>query len=507
MTDHDVMIIGAGFGGMGAAISLKRLGYGAASEDLLILEREDDLGGTWHVNHYPGLAVDIASVTYSYSFEPNPHWEHWFARGSELKRYAEHVADTYDLRRHMRFGVCVESARWDEDEQHWVVSTLPVVEEAEGRGRLETTFTTRFLLTATGFLSQPRLPDIEGVHDFAGEVIHTAKWDDGADLTGKRVAVIGTGATAVQLIPEIAEVAAELTVFQRTPIWVTPKTDFAIPRIVQRLFALQPWTQRAARKANSTWLEAMMVTAVLHYRQARLFNRAAAAVSKRHLHKQVADPELRRKLTPDYSFGCKRPTFSNDYFPSFTRDNVTLETTSIERITTDGIVTTDGRETPIDTLVLATGFNLWDANFPAIEVIGREGRSLGKWWREQGYSAYEGVTVPQFPNFVTLNSPYSYSGLSYFMTIEVQMRHLERLFGELRERSAETFEISERASTEFLEHMLERMDDTVFNLGACSTSRSYYFTNEGDAVILRPTSSGHARKAVERFPITDYEFA
>ena len=451
-------------------------------------------------------------MTYSYSFEPNPHWQHWFARGSELKRYAEHVADTYDLRRHMRFGVSVEGARWDEDEQHWVVSTSPVAvgpaahDASHDGGRLGDTFTSRYLLTATGFLSQPRLPDIEGVHDFGGEVIHTAKWDDEADLTGKRVAVIGTGATAVQLIPEIADVAAELTVFQRTPIWVTPKTDFRIPKLLQLLFALLPWTQRLARKANSAWLEALMVSAVLHYRQARFFNRAAAALSRRHLRKQVADPELRGKLTPEYSFGCKRPTFSNDYFPTFTREHVTLETTSIERITEGGIVTTDGRETQIDTLVLATGFNLWDANFPAIEVIGREGRSLGKWWREQGFSAYEGVTVPEFPNFVSLNSPYSYSGLSYFMTIEVQMRHLERLFGAVDDRGAETFEISERASEEFLAHMLERMGDTVFNLGECSTSRSYYFTNEGDAVILRPTSSGSARKAVERFPISDYEF-
>ena len=263
-----------------------------------------------------------------------------------------------------------------------------------------------------------------------------------ADLTGKRVAVIGTGATAVQLIPEIAKVAAELTVFQRTPIWVTPKTDFRIPRWLQRLFAVQPWTQRVARRANTAWLEGMMVSAVLHYRQARFLNRRRAGLSQRHLRKQVADPELRRKLTPDYSFGCKRPTFSNDYFPTFTRDHVTLETTPIERITATGIVTSDGTETEIDTLVLATGFNLWDVNFPAIEVIGREGRNLGKWWREQGYQAYEGVSVPQFPNFITLNSPYSYSGLSYFMTIEVQMRHLERLFGELGSRDADTFEIS-----------------------------------------------------------------
>ena len=491
MTDVEVTIVGAGFGGMGAAISLQRLGH----DDLLILEREDDLGGTWHVNHYPGLAVDIASVTYSYSFEPNPHWRHWFARGAELKRYAEHVAEKYDLRRHMRFGVSVHGARWDEDEQHWVVST------SAGD------HTSRFLMTATGFLSQPRLPDIEGVHDFAGQVLHTARWDDAADLAGKRVAVIGTGATAVQLIPEIARTASALTVYQRTPIWVTPKSDFKIPSWVRRMFALAPFTQRLARSLNSAWLEGMMVSAVLHYRQASYLNRGAASLSKRHLRKQVADPELRRKLTPDYSFGCKRPTFSNDYFPTFTQPHVTLETEPIERITETGVSTAAGRTTEIDTLVLATGFNLWDANFPAIEVIGRDGRNLGKWWREEGFQAYEGVTVPDFPNFVTLNSPYSYSGLSYFMTIEVQMRHLERVFGELDRRAAQTFEINGRANAEFLRRMLARMDDTVFNRGSCATSRSYYFTNEGDAVILRPTSSRAARRAVDSFPLSDYTFA
>jgi cation diffusion facilitator CzcD-associated flavoprotein CzcO len=501
MTDHDVIIAGAGFGGMGAAISLKRLGFGADSRSLLILDREDDLGGTWHVNRYPGLAVDIASVTYSYSFEPNPHWKHWFARGPELKQYAEHVADTYDLRRHMEFGVRVDGARWDEDEQHWVVTTTPVA------GGGSTTRTATYLMTATGFLSQPRLPDIDGVHDFAGTIIHTAKWDDTATLEGKRVAVIGTGATAVQLIPKIAKKAAALTVYQRTPIWVTPKTDFRIPRALQLLFAAQPWTQRVARRANSTWLEAMMVTGVLHYKQGKVFNKAAAALAKAHLRRQVKDPALRRKLTPDYSFGCKRPTFSNDYFPTFTQPHVSLETTPIDRITESGVVTTDGRETEIDVLVLATGFNLWDTNFPALEVIGREGRNLGKLWRQGGYHAYEGVTVSGFPNFVSLNSPYSYSGLSYFMTIEAQMAHLERLFGELQRRGARTFEISERADQEFLDHMLERMDDTVFVQGSCSTARSYYFTNEGDAVLLRPTSSANARRAGEHFPLEDYAYA
>ena len=491
MTDHDAIIVGAGFGGMGAAISLKRLGF----EDIVILDREDDLGGTWHVNHYPGLAVDIASVTYSYSFEPNPNWSHWFARGPELKRYAEHVADTYDLRRHMQFGVRVDGARWDEDAQHWVVST-----SVGSR-------TATYLMTATGFLSQPRLPDIDGVQDFAGTVIHTARWDDSADLTGKRVAVIGTGATAVQLIPQIATRAAALTVYQRTPIWVTPKTDFAIPRALQLLFAAQPWTQRLARRANSAWLESIMVTGVLHYRQAKLFNQAAAAIARAHLRRQVRDPELRRKLTPDYSFGCKRPTFSNDYYPTFTQPHVSLETTPINRITESGIVTSEGKETDVDVLVLATGFNLWDSNFPAIEVIGREGRNLGKLWRESGYHAYEGVTVSGFPNFITLNSPYSYSGLSYFMTIEAQMRHLERLFGELQRRRARTFEVSERADQDFLAQMLQRMDDTVFVQGSCATARSYYYTNEGDAVLLRPTSSANARRSAESFSLEDYAYA
>ncbi len=502
MTDHDVIIIGAGFGGMGAAISLKRLGY----DDIAILEREDDLGGTWHVNHYPGLAVDIASVTYSYSFEPNPYWKHWFARGHELKQYAGHVADKYDLRRHMEFGVLAEGARWDEEAQHWVLTTRPV-----GGGRRKTR-TTRFLMTATGFLSQPKLPDIEGVDEFAGAVIHTAKWDDSVDLDGKRIAVIGTGATAVQLIPTIAKRAGHLTVFQRTPIWVTPKTDFTIPGPVQQLFAAQPWTQRVARKANSMWLEGMMVTAVLHYKQAKLLNQGAAALAKAHLRRQVRAPETRQKLTPDYSFGCKRPTFSNDYYPTFNRDNVALETTAIERITPTAVVTVDAqtnerRAHEIDVLVLATGFNLWDTNFPAFEIIGKDGKDLGKSWRTHGYHAFEGVSVPGFPNFISLNSPYSYSGLSYFMTIEVQMRHIERLFGELAERTAQTFEVKQAADRAFLDQMLERMDDTVFNQGSCGTARSYYYTNEGDAVLLRPTSSGNARKAVDAFPLTDYRIA
>ncbi|MGC0364346.1 cation diffusion facilitator CzcD-associated flavoprotein CzcO [Rhodococcus sp. 27YEA15] len=485
----DAVVVGAGFGGIGAAIALKRLGL----KKLAILEREDDLGGTWHVNRYPGLAVDIASVTYSYSFEPNPNWSRLFAPGAELKKYADHVADKYDLRRHMSFGAVVEGARWDEATGHWVVSV-------EGKPDI----TAKYLLTATGFLSQPHRPDISGIDDFAGKVIHTTAWDDTYDLAGTKTAVIGTGATAVQLVPEIAARAAELTVYQRTPIWVVPKVDVPIPSVVQKLFARVPFTQRVARSVSSGILEMIMVSAVLHYKQVKLLNKGAAAASRAFLRSQVRDAALRKQLTPDYDFGCKRPTFSNSYFRTFTKKNVNLETAPIDHVTADGIVTADGRKTEIDTLVLATGFNLWDVNFPAVEIVGREGRNLGQWWRENRFQAYEGVSVPHFPNFLTLASPYAYSGLSYFTTIETQMAHITRLFGALESRGADTFEVTEAANAEFLDRMTENLADSVFYGGSCQTSRSYYFNQHGEAAILRPTSTRNAFVEANRFPLSHY---
>jgi cation diffusion facilitator CzcD-associated flavoprotein CzcO len=488
---HDAIIVGAGFGGMGAAIQLRRLGY----DDLLILEREDDLGGTWHVNHYPGLAVDIPSPTYSFSFEPNPHWSRLFAPGRELKRYAERVADTYDLRRHMRFGVVVEGAVWDEDATVWRVST-----------RDGTTHTARYVVTATGFLSQPRMPDIAGIDTFGGEVLHTAAWDDSADLTGKRVAVIGTGATAVQLIPEIVDRVAELTVYQRTAIYVAPKVDFAMPRGLRSLFSVLPLTQRAVRAAGSAALELLMIGGVLHYDRLSRVNRGAEKMCLRHLERQVADPELRRKLTPAYSFGCKRPTFSNDYYPALARPHAHVETTSIERIDEAGIVSADGSRRDVDVLVCATGYNLWDVNFPAIEIIGRDGRDLGKWWRETRFQAYEGISVPRFPNLLVLNAPYSYNGLNYFTTIESQMRHMERLLTGLQAAGASVFEVTEQANTEFLERMQGRVRQTVFGLGDCSGANSYYFNQHGEATLLRPTATSSSLRQAGRFPLDAYRF-
>lgn len=486
---YDAVIVGAGFGGMGAAIALRELGY----DDLLILDREDDLGGTWHVNRYPGLAVDIASVTYSYSFAPNPHWSRLYAPGAELKAYADHIADTYDLRRQMRFGQTVEGAQWDEDAKMWRVR-IAGGEEVTGR----------LLLTATGFLSQPHTPDIPGIDDFAGTVVHTTDWDEDAPIDGARTAIIGTGATAVQLIPELAARARELTVYQRTPIWVLPKIDPPIPGPVRALFARVPATQRAARRISDEILERVLITAVLNFRRGRWLNAVAKKIAGAHLYWQVRDRRLRRELTPDYDFGCKRPTFSNRYHRTLTQQNVRLDTAGIAEITADEIVSVDGTRTPVDVLVLATGFDIWQVNFPAIEIRGTGGKDLGRFWREEGFQAYEGVAVPGFPNFLTLASPYSYSGLSYFTTIESQMRHMKRLLGELGRRGAETFEVTAEANDRFLAEARARLDDSVFTLGACDDARSYYFNQHGEAALLRPTSTGEAFRAAGSFPLRDY---
>ena len=490
--DHEVVIVGAGFGGMGAAIQLGRMGI----ESILMLDQADDLGGTWHLNTYPGIAVDIASVTYSYSFEPNPHWSRQFAPGAELKAYANHVADKYRLRRHMRFNAGVERVVYDEQGRFWTVYVAG-----------QPPVTARVLILATGYLSHPKRPDIEGLGSFGGKVIHTAMWDHGHDLTGRTAAVIGTGATAVQLLPEIAPRLAKLHVYQRTPIWVSPKSDPRIPPGVRALFARVPLTQRLARYANSTLLELMMVVGALHHKELPGLGSKMEELCLRHLKRQIKDPEMRRSLTPTYSFGCKRPTFSNDYYPTFNRPNVELVTDPIERIEPDGIVTRDGRKRPIDTLILATGYKVWEkGNFPAFEVTGRGGVELGAFWEEQHFQAYEGITVPGFPNLFNLPSPYSFTGLSYFFTIEGQMKHIARCLGEMKRRNASTFEVTREANDAYFRDMKRRLGSSVFLHGNCAPANSYYFNQHGEASLLRPMPTPVALWRAGHFPLEHYRF-
>lgn len=493
MTEHfDAVIVGAGFSGIGAAIALKRLGY----EKFVILDRDDDLGGTWHANHYPGLAVDVPTVSYSYSFEPNPNWSRLYSTGAEIKRYADHVADKYDIRRHMRFNASVEGAYWDEDAASWIINL------AGGK-----TVSSRILVTATGFLSQPRFPDICGVDTFAGTVIHSADWNDDYDPAGRRIAVIGTGASAVQLIPELAQKAADLTVYQRTPVWVIRKSDLRIPHWARRLFARVPLTQRLIRAVSDLIHEVMVYVGVLRYRRLGFLNVAVSAPANLYRFISIRDPQLRRKLTPDYEIGCKQPAFSSDYYHAFTRPNVHLEAGGIERIEPDGLVTADGIKTKVDTLVLATGFDLWENNFPAFEVVGREGCNLGKWWRENGFQAYQGMSIPRFPNFFSLASPYAFLGLNNFKTVDYQMAHIDRVLGEFKLRGGAIVEVTEDANARDLDRMKLLMGDSVFGVADCAGCRSYHYNPHGEPTLARPMTARAALIEARRFPLTDYRFA
>jgi cation diffusion facilitator CzcD-associated flavoprotein CzcO len=309
----------------------------------------------------------------------------------------------------------------------------------------------------------------------------------------------------VQLIPELAKKAADLTVYQRTAIHVVGKTDFAIPGVAQRLFARVPLIQRAVGRVTDAIYEVSFVFAVLHYRHFGWLNIAAERLSRLARFVAIRDKELRRKLTPEYDFGCKRPTYSNSYYPTFTKPHVHLQTSGIERIEPDGIVASDGTKTKIDALVLATGFDLWEGNFPAIEIIGRNGRNLGKWWRKEGFQAYQGLSIPDFPNYLSFASPYAFS-LLFFNMLHYQMRHMDRLFGEVRRRNAITFEVTQEANARFRDRMRKMQHNTLLYRADCAGSRSYYFSPHGEA-YLRPTSTRKTIAEQTCFPLTDYVFA
>lgn len=491
--DHEVIIVGTGFGGMGAAIQLKRMGI----KDILMVDRADDLGGTWHVNTYPGLAVDIPSTTYSYSFEPNPYWSRAYAPGAELKAYAVHVAEKYKLRRLMQFNSSVEKCVYDERARTWTV-------HVEGRKPVSG----KILILATGFLSQPKNPDIEGLGSFAGKIIHTAKWDHSYDFRGKRAAMIGTGATAVQLLPKLVPQVAHMDVYQRTPIWVFPKYDPKIPPRVRKLFAAVPATQRALRYVTNTALEVGVVIGVLHNKEAPFLTENGEKACLAHLRRQVKDPVLREKLTPKYNLGCKRPTFANDYYPMFSRENVELVTDSIDCIKPKGIMTKDGKLRDIDALVLATGYKVWEkGNFPAFEVYGKDGVELGQWWGENGYQSYEGIACKGYPNMFYLAAPYAFTGLSYFFTIEGQMNHMARCLGEMKRKRADTFEVKDAAQSRFMKKMDKNMQSSLLVNGNCGPANSYYFNKNGESTLLRPESTAIALRRSSRFELRDYRFA
>jgi cation diffusion facilitator CzcD-associated flavoprotein CzcO len=487
--DHDVAIIGGGFSGIGAAILLDRAGF----PDYVMLEEGDGVGGAWHWNTYPGVAVDIPSFSYQFSFEQMSAWSRVYAPGKELKAYAEHCVDKYDVRRRTRLHARVVGATFDDESHLWSLDL------ADGG-----TVTARYVVGATGVLTQPRLPDIEGVADFAGTTMHTARWDHDVDLRGRRVAIIGTGASAVQVIPSIAPEVEHLTVFQRTPIWCLPKPDTGLPGVA-RLGLRLPGARRATRLASQAFVELTFPIAA-HFHSLLPVAGAGERIGRVHLRRAVKDPEVRRKLSPDYALGCKRPSFSNDYLPAFNRENVLLETSPIAAVTPTGVRTVDGVQHDVDVLVLATGFKVFEkGNMPAFQVRGADGADLEKFWEANRFQAYQGVSVPGFPNFFTILGPYGYNGSSYFNLIETQMAHIVRCLRRARSTSATRVEVTAEANARYFESMLGRRKNQVFFQDSCSMANSYYFDANGD-VPFRASPTLETMWTSTRFDLGDYRF-
>jgi cation diffusion facilitator CzcD-associated flavoprotein CzcO len=485
--DHEVLIVGAGFSGIGVGAKLRERGI----EDFLIVEQGSDFGGTWYWNRYPGIAVDIPSFSYQYSFAKSSGWSRSYAPGDELLAYARDCAERFGLREKARFGIRVEGADFDEDAHVWHVRT------SEGP------FTVRHLIDGSGVLTVPKEPDIPGVADFAGEKVHTARWDDSIELSGKRVAVIGTGASAVQLIPEIAPEVAHLTVFQRTPIWCLPKYDFALPKALRWALDKVPGTQTATRVLSQTFVELTFPLAAHYDRPLKLASRFEGQ-AREYVREQVDDPETAAKLTPEYAIGCKRPSFHNTYLQTFNRPNVALETNPIERITAGGIVTADGVEHEIDVLVLATGFKVFDpGNFPKYPIAGRGGADLETFWRDNRFQAYEGASVPGFPNYWLVMGPYGYNGSSYFNLVETQSNHIVRALGHARDRGATLVEVRQEANDRYFAEMLRRRTRQIFWQESCGLANSYYFDDHGD-VPLRPMPTLETMWRARHFPLEDY---
>ncbi|MFJ2580734.1 flavin-containing monooxygenase [Kitasatospora aureofaciens] len=488
---HEVLVIGAGFSGIGTAVGLLCAGI----DDFVILDEQDGAGGSWHANRYPGIAVDISAFSYSFSFAPHPSWSRAFPPGAELKDYAEQCVDRYGLRSRLRLNSRVLQARYDESMHLWQVDL------ADG-----TTLTGRFLVCATGWLTRPKTPHLEGLDTYTGHLVHTARWDAELDLHGRRVAVIGTGASAIQLVPEIAPQVKHLDVYQRTPTWVFPKPDVPVPAVVRRLFTTAPWTQRAVRLATDAVTEVSFVIAMIHYRRFPFLVHAGEALSRLYLRQQVrGDSELTAALTPAYRLGCKRPSFGKGYWRAFTRDNVDLHTTPIQRITPTGIATADGAEHPCDVLVLATGFHVLD-NLPPFPLHGQGGRDLREFWRTERFQTYEGTSVKGYPNLWFIVGPYSFTGGSWFGMIDYQVTHLLRVITEARRRGATQATVRPEKHDASFHRALRRQPNTVFAHPSCRGTNSYYLDAHGDAPAVRPSSTYEAARRARQFDLDDYHY-
>lgn len=481
-SEFPVLILGAGFSGIGMAIKLKEAGI----NNFTLLEREDEVGGTWRDNFYPGAGVDVHSHLYSFSFEPNPEWTRAFSGWEEILNYIKAVTDKHELRPHIQFNKDVVSAKFDEDKGLWTVTTT------DGEH-----YVARAVISAVGGLANPAYPNIPGLDGFQGQTVHTARWDENLDLTGKRVALIGSGASAIQAGPSMAKDVAHLDVFQRTPSWIIPKPDRKITGLEKTLYRNVPGLLKLRRWMLYWMYEARGPLIITDKPWAK---KLLQGMALRNMKKQLQDPAMRKVCTPDYKIGCKRILISNDWYPMLERKNVSLVTEGIEKITPTGVVTQDGQEHPCDVIVTATGFKVSISNAP-FEIRGLEGQTLEQAW-EGGAEAYKGITVNGFPNLFFMLGPNTGPGHnSVLVYTEMQIDYALQAIEMLRDDDLKYLDVKKGVQDEFNVEMQNRMENTAWTSGC----NSWYLSEDGKNSTLYPGLNIEYRLRTRKLKTSEYD--
>ncbi|MGW5128606.1 flavin-containing monooxygenase [Streptomyces sp. NPDC004069] len=477
-----VAVIGSGFGGLGAAVRLRREGI----TDFVVLERAGSVGGTWRDNSYPGCACDVPSHLYSFSFAPNPDWPRTFSGQEHIRAYLEHVADVFGLRPHLRFHSEVTRMTWDADKLRWDIETTG--------GNLSADV----VVSATGPLSEPKVPDIPGLDSFPGKVFHSARWDHDHDLAGKRVAVVGTGASAIQIVPSLQPEVARLTLFQRTPPWVMPRVDREISGVERRMHRVLPLTARLRR--GLLWgIREMQVQAFTRHPGQLGF---VEQLAKRNMARAIKDPDLRARLTPDYRIGCKRILLSSTYYPALAQDNVDVVASGLSEVRGSTVVAADGTEAEVDAIVLGTGFHVTDMPI-AERVVGADGRTLAESWKN-GMAALRGASAAGFPNWMTIIGPNTGLGnSSMILMIESQLNYLADYLRQLHVLGGRAaLDARPSAVNAWNRKVQERMKRTVWNTGGCT---SWYLDASGRNTTVWPGTTTEFRQATRRVDLAEYQ--
>ncbi|ONM50691.1 flavin-containing monooxygenase [Nocardia donostiensis] len=476
------IIIGSGFAGLGLAIRLSQQGR----NDFLVLERGHDVGGTWRDNTYPGAACDVPSHLYSYSFALNPNWSRSFSRQNEIQGYIRNVAEKYNVLDKHLFNCDVTGARWNNEDSRWEI------ESSQG------SFTADTVVSAVGALCEPALPDIKGINDFTGEIFHSARWNHDSDLAGKRVAIIGTGASAIQIVPAIAPKVAHLDVYQRTAPWLLPRLDrpYLLP---ERLaFKYLPGVQRLSRAA----IYAARETQVVGLAKFPPLMRGMEALAKAKLQYEIRDPQLRAKVTPNFRIGCKRMLISNDYYPALSRDNVDVVTDGIAEVRENAIVTKDGTVREVDAIIVATGFHVTDS--PTYNTIaGKDGRTLSEVFDAIGQQGYKGSAIANFPNMFFLLGPNVGLGhTSMVYMIESQINYISDALATFDRLGLRTVEVRREVQDAFNAELQAKLVKSVWNTGGCA---SWYLDKHGNNTTLWPDFTFEFRRLTKKFDVAAYE--